>query len=103
MKCECLAGWVDNPRRAFGRAVFCDTTRGPVPTLVPFSLEGKIVWLRALAMRQKALGPEHSHVAASLETYARLLRKTGRSDEAARMEARAKAIRARHAEQNPAN
>ncbi len=35
--------------------------------------------------------------------YAALLRKTGRSAEATRMEARAKAIQARHAEQNLAN
>ncbi len=52
---------------------------------------------------EKALGPEHRHVAASLANYTALLRKTGRSAEATRMEARAKAIRAKHAEQNPAN
>jgi hypothetical protein len=34
-------------------------------------------------------------VAASLENYAALLRKTGRAGEAAEMEARAKAIRAK--------
>jgi hypothetical protein len=38
-----------------------------------------------------------------LERYAALIRKTGCSAEAAKMEARAKAIRAKHAEQNPAN
>ena len=37
----------------------------------------------------------------SLENYADLLRKTGRGDEAAKMEVRAKAIRARHAQENP--
>ncbi len=58
---------------------------------------------RALAIVEKALGPEHPQVAASLENYAALRRETGRSDEAAKMEARAKAIRAKHAEQNPAN
>ena len=42
-------------------------------------------------------------MATALENYARLLRTTGRSTEAASMEARAKAIRAKHAEQNPAN
>ncbi len=56
-----------------------------------------------LANREKALGPEHPDVAQGLENYAALLRKTGRSDEAARMEARAKAIRAKRAEQNPVN
>ncbi len=62
----------------------------------------KQVW-RALVIVEKALGPDHPHVAASLENYAALLRKTGRSDEAARMEARAKAIRAKRAERNTAN
>ena len=42
-------------------------------------------------------------VATSLENYAALLRKTGRADEATEMEGRARAIRAKHAEQNPAN
>ncbi len=42
-------------------------------------------------------------MATSLENYAALLRKTGRGNEATKMEARAKVIRARHAEQNPAN
>jgi len=49
------------------------------------------------------LGAEHPDVATSLENYSALLRKTGRDAEAARMETRAKAIRAKHAEQNPAN
>ncbi len=57
---------------------------------------------RALAIKEKALGSEHPSVAASLENYAALRRETGRGDEAAKMEARAKAIRAKHAEQNPA-
>ncbi len=51
----------------------------------------------------KALGPEHPQVAKALLNYAALLRKTGRSAEATKMEARAKVIRAKHAEQNPAN
>jgi hypothetical protein len=38
-----------------------------------------------------ALGPEHPHVATSLENYAALLRKAGRDDEATMMEGRAKA------------
>ncbi len=63
---------------------------------------------RALAIRQKALGPKHPDVATALENYAALLRETGRHTEAtmmeaAKMEARARAIRAKHAEQNPAN
>jgi len=50
---------------------------------------------------EKALGPEHPYVAGSLENYAALLRKTGRDIEATKMEARAKAIRAKHARENP--
>ena len=46
---------------------------------------------------EKALGPEHPHVAKILANYAALLRKTGHSAKATRMEARAKAIRAKHA------
>ena len=37
----------------------------------------------------------------SLENYAVLLRKTNRDAEAAKLEARAKAIRAKHAAKNP--
>ena len=57
----------------------------------------------SLSIREKTLGPEHHHVATSLLNYAALLRTTGRSDEAERMETRAKAIRARNAKQNPVN
>ncbi len=56
---------------------------------------------RALAIWEKALGPEHPNVATSLENYAKLLRKTERDAEAEELEARGKAIRARHAEKNP--
>ncbi len=55
------------------------------------------LYQRALAIAEKALGPDHPHVATALENYAALLRKTGRGNEAAKLEARAKAIRARHA------
>ncbi len=57
---------------------------------------------RALAIVEKSLGPEHPDVATSLENYALLLRKISRRAEAAKMNARAKAIRAKHARQNPA-
>ncbi len=56
---------------------------------------------RALAIAEKALGPDHPHVATALENYAALLRKTGRSTEADTLEARAKAIRAKHRAKNP--
>ncbi len=57
--------------------------------------EAEPLYQRSLAIREKALGPEHPDVAQSLESYAALLRQTARADEAARMEARTKAIRAK--------
>ena len=59
------------------------------------------LYRRALAIREKALGPEHPNVAAVLENYADLLRKMKRDAEAEKMEARAQAIRAKHAQENP--
>ncbi len=50
---------------------------------------------RSLAIREKVLGPEHPDVAQSLENYADLLKAIGLRAEAARMEARAKAILAK--------
>ncbi len=54
------------------------------------------LYRRSLAIKEKVLGPDHPDVATSLENYAALLRETGRVDEAAEMEARAKAIRAKY-------
>ena len=48
------------------------------------------------------LGPEHPHLATSLENYAALLRKTDRAEKAAELEARAKAIRAKYERADPA-
>ncbi len=56
--------------------------------------EAEPLFKRALAIEEKALGPEHPDVATTLKSYAALLRKTGRSTAAQGMEARAKAIRA---------
>ncbi len=64
--------------------------------------EAEPVHKRVLAIREKALGPEHPQVATSLKNYAALLRKIGRGEEASKMELRAQAIRAKHARQNPA-
>ncbi len=58
--------------------------------------QAEVLIERSLAILEKALGPEHPHVATSLGNYAALLRKTNREAEAARMEAHAKAIRAIH-------
>ena len=58
---------------------------------------------RALAMREKVLRPDHPDVATTLENHAELLRKTNRDAEAANLEARAQAIRAKHAQENLPN
>ncbi len=58
--------------------------------------EAEPLYQRALAVYEKALGPEHPDVATSLENYAALLRETEREDRAEEMEARAKAIRAKY-------
>ena len=58
--------------------------------------EAEPLFKRSLAIVEKALGPEHPNVAQGLENYAALLRQTARADEAERMEARAKAIRAKY-------
>jgi len=52
------------------------------------------------ATAQEGLGPDPLGVAKSLEDYASLLRKMNRETEAAKMEARAKAIRTKHAREN---
>ena len=58
------------------------------------------MYKRALVIFEKALGPEHPNVAICLENYAALLRKMGRGTEAAPLEARAQAIRAKQAQKN---
>ena len=69
-----------------------------------YSIQGKYaeaepLFKRALPIFEKALGPEQ--VAASLELYADVLREMGRDEEAKKLEARAQAIRAKHAQENP--
>ena len=56
---------------------------------------------RALTILTKALGADHPNVALMLENYADLLRKMNREGEAEKMETRAKAIRAKHGQENP--
>ncbi len=63
--------------------------------------EADPLYKRALGIREKALGLEHPDVATSLENYASLLRMTKREYQVAKLEARAKAIRAKHARENP--
>jgi tetratricopeptide (TPR) repeat protein len=57
---------------------------------------------RALAIWEKALGPEHPQVAMSLNNLASLYQDQGRYAEADELDARVKMIRAKHAEENPA-
>ncbi len=63
--------------------------------------EAEPLYGRALAILEKTLGPDHPNVAQSLENYAALLREINRKTEAAELEARAKAIRTKHAKENP--
>jgi tetratricopeptide (TPR) repeat protein len=63
--------------------------------------EAEPLYRRALAIREKTLGPDHPDVATVLVNYAALLRETGRGAEAEKLEARAQAIRAKHGEENP--
>ena len=49
---------------------------------------------RSLAIKERALGPNHPDVAASLENMATLYRKTGRNKEAEAVEKRVAAIHA---------
>ena len=63
-----------------------------------WTAEAEPLYKRALAVREKALGPDHPDVANSLENYAALLRETGRGAEANKMEARAEAMQAKHPE-----
>ena len=53
--------------------------------------EAEPLYQRALAMREKALGPDHPHTAVSVRNYARFLRQRGRAAEAEKLEARFKA------------
>ncbi len=58
--------------------------------------EAESLYQQALAIVKKTLGPDHPYVATVLENMADLYKKTGRLDEAKRLEARAKAIRSRN-------
>jgi tetratricopeptide (TPR) repeat protein len=58
--------------------------------------EAEPLYKMSLAAFEQALGEEHPHVADRLEDYAAVLRGLYRSDDAAILEARARAIRAKH-------
>jgi hypothetical protein len=55
--------------------------------------EAEPLFKRSLAITEKALGPDHPVVAASLEAMARLYRATNREKEAQELESRAARIR----------
>ena len=57
--------------------------------------QAELLFERALAILERALGPENPNVATCLENYAILLRNMGRTEEAAPLESRARAMRAR--------
>jgi hypothetical protein len=57
-------------------------------------VETEPLYLRSLAIRKQAMGLDHPDVTESLENYAELFRKTNRKEKAAKLEARAQAIRA---------
>ena len=57
--------------------------------------EAELFYRRALDILEKALGPRHPEVAASLEGYAQVLRKLKRKAEASKLEDRAKALLAK--------
>ena len=59
------------------------------------------LYQRALAIAERALGRHHPEVATVLENYAGLLRELKRGVVARELEARAQAIRAAHAKNNP--
>src|SRR6185369_8695215 len=59
--------------------------------------DAELSYKQALSIYENVPGPDHPDKARSLEAYSELLRKTQRNTEAAQMEARAEAIRAKHA------
>ncbi len=59
------------------------------------------LWRKALELGEREFGPVHPTTATLLNTLVALYRAQGRYAEADRLDARAKEIRAKHAEQNP--
>jgi hypothetical protein len=56
-----------------------------------------------LVIKEKVVSPDDPYLAEALEKYAALLRKMERNSEAAKVEARANAIRAKHPQESPGN
>jgi len=55
--------------------------------------EAEPLFKRSLAIREKALGPEHPDVGRSLNYLAKLYRNMGKAEEASQLEERAKEIK----------
>ena len=55
--------------------------------------EAEPLYKRVLAIREKALGPDHPHVASVLENMAELYKEMGKKEAAKKLEERAKRIR----------
>ena len=64
--------------------------------------EAESLLQQALVIRERALGGGHPDLVQNLEDYAALLRETGRSNDALRLEARARAIRTSQEARRPA-
>ena len=90
------------PGQACARGVCADAEDAIVECSVAQGryAEAEPLYKRALAIHEKALG-SNPQVAATLENYAVVLRRTGRGEWATMIELRAKAIRAKHAQDNP--
>lgn len=82
-------------------AHLADNPIGSVSAARSFSAEAEPLYQRALAIREKALGPEQPDVADVLENYASLMRKIGNDAEAEKLEARAATIRAKYSPSPP--
>jgi Tfp pilus assembly protein PilF len=63
--------------------------------------EAEEFYKRTLAITENFFDPDHPNIATSLENYAAFLRKRSREAEAEKLEARAKAIRAKQAQRSP--
>ena len=58
-------------------------------------VEAEALYKRAMAVLEKALGPEHPHVANVLENMAKRCRNMGKEEEAEKLEARVKEIQSK--------
>ena len=79
----------------------CYVAQGKHAEAEPLYERERVILKSELATRKKALEPDHPLVAQSLEDFADRLRNAGLPEKADEMEARAKAIRAKHRARNP--